>query len=280
MASKTIDRRVALEGWLLPGSTAKALARAFARELFGDATLQSLPERPRFVFNASNLQSRALFRFSRPYAGDYRIGRIHEPRTPIAEAVAASSAFPPFFAPLELDLRGQAFAPDRGNDLHRPPYTTKVRLVDGGVYDNLGLETVFKRYRTLLVSDGGGATRPEPSPHHDWPRQAIRVMQLIDSQVRSLRYRMLIDAYRGGDRDGAYWGIRTDIAQSPAPDLLPCPFEATQALAAVPTRLKAVPADLQERLMNWGYAAADATVRSYFLTDAAPPDTFPYERGV
>ena len=29
-------------------------------------------------------------------------------------------------------------------------------LSDGGVYDNLGLETVWKRYQTVLVSDGGG----------------------------------------------------------------------------------------------------------------------------
>ena len=148
------------------------------------------------------------------------------------------------------------------------------------MYDNLGLETTFKRYKTLLVSDGGGMTKVEPRPHRDWPRQTIRVMQLIDSQVRALRSRMLIGAYKSGMRDGAYWGIRSDIADFDAAGTLPCPLEVTEALAAVPTRLKAVPVDLQERLMNWGYAAADATVRSYFLTDAAPPDTFPYERGV
>jgi hypothetical protein len=31
-----------------------------------------------------------------------------------------------------------------------------VVLTDG-VYDNLGLETAWKRYETVLVSDGGGS---------------------------------------------------------------------------------------------------------------------------
>ena len=34
-------------------------------------------------------------------------------------------------------------------------------LTDGGVYDNLGLETAWKRYETILVSDGGGQMQPE-----------------------------------------------------------------------------------------------------------------------
>ena len=36
-------------------------------------------------------------------------------------------------------------------DLQRAPFTKKVVLTDGGVYDNLGLETAWKRYKTVLV---------------------------------------------------------------------------------------------------------------------------------
>ena len=43
-----------------------------------------------------------------------------------------------------------------GLDLQQPPYTDDVFLADGGVYDNLGLETAWKRYQTILISDGGG----------------------------------------------------------------------------------------------------------------------------
>jgi NTE family protein len=279
----TIDRRVLLEGVLLRGSTAQALSRSLARHLFGDRTLQDLPDdrdparpAPRFVINASNLGSTAVFRFTRPYAGDYRIGRVHEPGFRLADAVAASCAFPPFFGPLELDLRGHAVEPDEGSDLSRPPFTEKALLVDGGVYDNLGLEPIYKRYRTLLVSNGGGQTEPEGEPDTDWPRQTVRVMKLLDAQVRALRARMLLHAFRTSERDGAYWGMRTDITAYPVADALDCPHDRTMALAALPTRLSAVDPLVQERGIDWGYAVADAALRVEVAAGAPAPTAFPY----
>jgi NTE family protein len=282
-AEKTVDRGALIRGLLLPGSTGRALAGALATELFSALTLQDLPDppAPRFVINASNLQTTALFRFSKPYCADYRIGRIFNPPFRLADAVAASCAFPPFFAPLELDLRGVTVVGEEGADLHEPPYTTRVLLADGGVYDNLGLETIYKRYRTLLVSNGGGQTRPEPDPDTDWARQTVRVMRLLDAQVRSLRARMLIHAYLTQERNGAYWGIRTDIGEYGARGALQCPREKTFALAALPTRLAPVSSLTQERLINWGYAVADAALRVGVAVGAQPPDDFPYpEAGV
>jgi NTE family protein len=49
-----------------------------------------------------------------------------------------------------------------------PAFTKKLVLTDGGVYDNLGIEPVWKRYRTLLVSDGGAVTRPLSRPATNW----------------------------------------------------------------------------------------------------------------
>jgi NTE family protein len=287
-ANVTIDRKVLLKGILLRGSTAQALAGSLAHELFEDRTLQDLPAdddaghpAPRFVINASNLQSTAVFRFSRPYAGDYRIGRIQKPTFRLADAVAASCAFPPFFGPLALDLTRHTVAPDEGSDLNKAPYTTRALLVDGGVYDNLGLETIYKRYRTLLVSNGGGHTEPEPEPDTDWPRQTIRVMKLLDGQVRSLRARMLMHAYEVKERSGAYWGMRTDVNGYGVRGALSCPHEKTLALAALATRLAAVPALTQEHLINWGYAVTDAAIRQRVLPKAKPPKGFPYpEAGV
>jgi NTE family protein len=55
--------------------------------------LRQLPDKPRFVFNSTNLQTGKSFRFSKPYIGDYRIGLIRNPDLPLALAVTASSAF-------------------------------------------------------------------------------------------------------------------------------------------------------------------------------------------
>jgi hypothetical protein len=40
-------------------------------------------------------------------------------------------------------------------DLHREPYVTDVVLTNGGVCDNRGIETAWKLYETVLISDGG-----------------------------------------------------------------------------------------------------------------------------
>jgi NTE family protein len=256
LASLTIDEGAIIEGIVLPGSIADKVADAYSRHLFGNATLQDLPpDPPRFVINATNVQSGVLFRFSRPFIADYRVGMIRNPRVELAVAVAASSAFPPVLSPLKLAFPVSAWESPSGRpseDLHREPFLTDVMLTDGGVYDNLGLETAWKRYRTILVSNGGGKMQAEEEPKRDWARHALRVNDIIDNQVRSLRVRQVIGAFEAGDRDGTYWGIRTPIADYHLPDALPC----------------------------WGYAICDAAMRKHVTTGPVLPATFPYAGGV
>jgi NTE family protein len=281
LAAHTVDLRAILTGLLLPGTTvADRVAASYRRWLFGDATLQDLPDTPTFVINATNVQSGALWRFRKEYLRDWRVGEVPRPRLPLAAAVAASSAFPPVLSPATLRLRDGDFRPGSGQDLQRPPYTTRVRLTDGGVYDNLGLETAWKRCRTILVSDGGGALYPEPWPWRLWPLHAIRVLFIIDNQVRSLRKRQLIEAFRAGLRSGAYWGIRSNVLDYQLADALPCPHERTLRLADLSTRLAALGAASQECLINWGYAACDVALRRHVDPGLAPPRGFPYPCGV
>lgn len=276
LAGETIDADSIILGLALPGRIGDRIAGAYAKYLFGDATLQDLPDRPRFVINATNVQSGALWRFMKPYMRDYRVGEVKSPRISLSQAVAASSAFPPVLSPVELALDPNEFTPNSGQDLQRTPFTSKVVLSDGGVYDNLGLETVFKRYKTVLVSDAGGHVKPEEEPKSDWARHAYRVLNLIDNQVRALRKRQLIAAYMSGDRDGTYWGIRTNIANYQLGDALSCPYERTTELAEIATRLKRMDDRVQERLINWGYAVCDAALRKHVSSDIAAPTDFPF----
>jgi NTE family protein len=276
LAGETIDAEAIILGIALPGRISERVAAAYQHHLFGKATLQDLPDEPRFVINATNMQSGVLWRFMKPYMRDYRVGEVKRPTIPLAQAVAASSAFPPVLSPMEIRLDPEKFTPNSGLDLQRAPFTRKVVLSDGGVYDNLGLETAWKRYDTVLVSDGGGKTQPQEEPKSDWARHAYRVLDLIDNQVRSLRKRQLIDSYLSGTRKGTYWGIRTDIKDYRLPDALNCPFERTTALAGTPTRLKRMDDTLQERLINWGYAVCDAALRKHVDPALKKPDGFPY----
>ncbi len=130
-------------------------------------------------------------------------------------------------------------------------------------------------YDTILVSDGGGKIAADPEPHTDWVRHALRVNELIDNQVRSLRKRQVIGSYRSGDRNGAYWGIRSDLADFPAPGPLPCDAGRAAELAEYPTRLARTDETIQERLINWGYAIADVAMRAHVVPEA-PTGAFPY----
>ncbi len=276
LAAKTIDKSAIFRGVFLPGRVSDRVAKFYDTQLFNGATLQDIPDTPRFVFNAVNVQSGVLWRFMKPYMRDYRVGEVKKPKIPLAQAVAASSAFPPLLSPVVLKIDANAFTPHSGQDLQREPFTTRVVLTDGGVYDNLGLETVWKRLQTVLVSDAGGKLEPEEKPKCDWVRHTYRVLSTIDSQVRALRKRQLIGSYISGARNGAYWGIRSDIADYGLSDPLDCPFERTMALAKTQTRLKGLDDNLQERLINWGYAACDAALRKHVDPRLKKPAGFPY----
>jgi NTE family protein len=279
LAGRTIDEGSILSGIVLPGSVSAQVIGAYRKHLFGDATLQALPESPRFVINATNVQTGALWRFSRAYMADYRVGLVRNPKVEIAVAVAASSAFPPVLSPLRMEVNASDYEPPTGRsseDLHREPFLTDVVLTDGGVYDNLGLETAWKRYTTILVSDGGGKMQPEPEPKGDWARHALRVNELIDHQVRNLRKRQVVGSFAARERKGTYWGIRSHIGDYFLADSLPCPPEKTEVLANTKTRLKRLEPRDQERLINWGYAICDTAMRKWVDPGLAPPKGFPY----
>jgi NTE family protein len=281
LASSDVDVRSVLAGLVLPGSVSEKVAGAYKRILFGDAGLRDLPEKPRFVINATNLGSGALARFERGQIADWRVGRILEPDLPLAVAVACSSAFPPVLSPYRLELDGVDWTDDEGNDLRGPEYRDEMLLTDGGVYDNMGLETAWKRCRTVIVSDAGGQMAPQADPHADWARHMVRVLKVVDNQVRALRKRQTIEAFKAGLREGFYAGIRSHVADYEVPNPLPAPPERTLDLAETPTRLDAMSPDRQERLINWGYAICDAGLRRHLDPEAAEPSGFPYpERGV
>ena len=285
LAGVTIDAESIIGGIFLPGTISDRVVSAYRKHLFGNATLQDLPsdtEGPRFVINATNVQSGALWRFSKPFMADYLVGMVRNPTVPLAVAVAASSAFPPVLSPARLELNHSDFVPDPNCPLQKEPFTTNVVLSDGGVYDNLGLETVWKQIKTVLVSDGGGKMQPEAEPQSDWARHAVRVSGIVDNQVRSLRKRQIIESFidQTDAHDGTYWGIRSHVGDYPVQDPLPCPEDRVMELANTPTRLKRLEPEHQNRLINWGYAVCDAAIRSHYKPTPAKPVGFPYPGGV
>ena len=81
-------------------------------------------------------------------------------------------------------------------------------------------------------------------------------------------------------RNGAYWGIGSDIKNYHLRSALPAPFDRTSELARLGTQLRPFGKKREERLINWGYAICDAAVRKHFGQPNDPPAAFPYPGGV
>ena len=104
------------------------LADTYDRDLFFKKKLKDFPKKgPRIYLNATNLATGNMFFFVSggdldAEMGEHELGVISSPNFPIAQAVAASSAFPPVFPPLKLDA--SVYQPAEAIDY--------VTLTDGG----------------------------------------------------------------------------------------------------------------------------------------------------
>jgi NTE family protein len=147
-------------------------------------------------------------------------------------------------------------------------------LSDGGLYDNLGLEPVWKDSGTLLVSDGG---KPFGLASVDsFLGTFSRYLDVVMRQTDALRKRWLVSGYLDGLLAGAYWGIAnatTDYAGATRSGYAK-PI-ATSLVAAVRTDLDAFTAGEIAVLENHGYLLADAAVRTYAPSLLPTPDVTP-----
>jgi NTE family protein len=265
-------RTPAIIGRLLhPWNTSAGVRGLLAgyRKHISPAKLASLPERPRFVFCATDLVYGVNFVFERERVGDYRLGYISPPPPDweVARAVAASSCFPPIFNPLPLDVPVDVFKRGRerldGAD---------VRLSDGGLYDNLGLEPVWKTHHTVLVSDGGAVFGSATDT--GLLARIGRYVDIVDHQALALRKRWLLSNFLDGTMKGAYWGIGSATASYPAGGPGYSKALAAQVIAPVRTDLDAFSPAETAVLENHGYALAAAAVTTH-LADLALPDAPP-----
>lgn len=285
LASRTIDRRVGVSGLIPFHPAARTLESLYRKHLFGETKLGDIPRHPQFTFNATNMHTGAVWTFERDVMGDETLGSLPAMEIPLARAVAGSSAFPPFFSPLRIQRAGKwgvyphRYRSYRDYDdlamrVHDPPsdeidiYRRRVDLADGGVADNLGIIPVWKGDGDLYVSDGGGDSAPQLLLRRNWLSQLIRVVTLIHEQPSQLRARMTKSRLAGEAAkeaelllDGAVWDMHyprpTHRETAAWQDLS---ADACAELVEVPTRLKAMDADLQKRLVNWGYIACNRSL--------------------
>lgn len=278
--SHTIDVGAGVKGWLNPFKSAgDYLVDCYQKKLFGQTGLKDLPpaardQVPRFIFYATNLQTGRSLRFRQDMVADYLLGVNRTLAVPLATAVAASSAFPPLFSPIELDCDPAGWT-EGSERAEIAAMRSHLKLADGGIYDNMGLETLVDNVDIVLVSDAGSMFEFEDDPGEDPVRQLGRVRDILIDQTRALRKRWLIAEFEAGRKRGAYWGVGTQIGAYAAATPLCADSPTSDALAHVPTRLKGLEPELQGRLINWGYALCDAALRTRAALAVPAATTWP-----
>lgn len=190
---RSLDVSSILKGLFCPSKNGLAiLADGYDKYLFGGRTLGDLSQGPRLYLNTTNLKSGNMFSFicgggeqAKAEMGDWELGWAAGADFSLARAVAASSAFPPFFSPLILS-----------EDTYRTKKHDKgyVSLTDGGVYDNLGLNPMISSDNGLgvcLVSDGGKPFVFNGNPSRNGLAVLMNIANIQMEQIRGLKIQQL-----------------------------------------------------------------------------------------
>jgi len=248
--------------WFRAGAQVKALQARYRKRLTS-LMLSELAERPNYIFCATDLVFAANWEFSRHQSGNGQAGYVRKPEgVSVAAAVAASSCFPPLFEPMRVPvpadhIQGGRFRPEDRRRL----LVQAIRLTDGGVYDNMGLEPVWKDHRAVLVSDGGAPFQFVES-RMPWQRLK-RYVDIAARQGSALRKRWLISALLEGVMDGAYWGVNSSPQRYHASYPGYSKALASECIARIRTDMNRFTEAEVAVLENHGYLLAEAAVRRH-----------------
>jgi NTE family protein len=260
--SLDIRRWLALEA-IIPGAhNSHGLAKQYDEHLTLGKRLTDIPSAPVHIFCTTDLAYGGNWMFRKERCGDYQAGFQDTPSEwLVSTAVAASSCFPPVFRPMNLNLDPSKLMPGRiPAGPQRDKCIREMTFSDGGVYDNLGLEPIWKNHEIVLCSDGGALFPIGGDTGFVW--ETSRFISIPENQALALRKRWLISNFVAKQLKGTYWGIGSSaydygIEQGYSSDL------AKKSIAAIRTDLDSFSEAEASILENHGYWLADAAIRRH-----------------
>jgi NTE family protein len=231
------------------------LAQSYDKDLFHSAPLSRLAAGPRVYFNSTNLSTGNMFFFvaggGRPAEmGEHELGTCEAPDFPVSAAVAASSAFPPVFAPLRLDSNTYTHATD----------VEYVTLTDGGIYDNMGVNPALRSERNpldyLFVSDGGKPFANDTAPTESGAIVLKASLDIMMEQIRGFEFDRIKYRHLAGQGPKPLWfSIDSAEGEVQAGD--------GARASSIGTNLKALRSDEMEVLTRHGAALMQARLQKY-----------------
>lgn len=266
-----------LRKWLalaavIPGSHNSAgLAKQYDEHLTGGKMLVDIPASPVHIFCSTDLAYGVNWMFKKKQSGDYDAGFQDTPAEwTVGTAVAASSCFPPVFKPLSLDLDPSKLSGGLDQSPGRDDRVRGITFSDGGVYDNLGLEPIWKDHQIVLASDGGALFQAGGDTGFPW--EIGRYIGIPENQALAVRKRWLISNFVSKLIRGTYWGIGSTVQDYG----LPGGYSAAlvrKCICTIRTDLDSFNDAEASVLENHGYQLADAAITKHVpeLHPVPPP---------
>ena len=235
-----------------------------------------------WYINCTTYETGKRFRFCKDNMGDYMIGYAANPDIPLSDVMAASAGFPVLIGPYSLSLENYSWKPSYYAKTEWQPSSKMIHLWDGGVYDNLGLESIFKPQNGGTLSDGLNCIIvSNASPSIDIYNRRIglsarnlkRLLDISMDQVAALRSRMVME-FIIRNKQGMFIKIGNSAekiaSESECSKDLKCNLmekclsdEEVIKIMNYPTTLRKPTESNYRLLLRHGYEVADCTYQCY-----------------
>ena len=265
-----------LPPWRIVRRRAHVLAKIIEKHWNVNGCLQDLPETPEWLINATCYETGKNWRFSKTNMGDYIVNYVKNPVFPISKAISASAAVPALIGPLDLNTRNYNWFRDNGSKIMPSKIEfERVELWDGGVYDNLGTEALWKpgkglqkKIKFLIASDASAplATKRQDLIHMFRPiTRTLRLVDISIDQTSSMRSRSLMSSMKSNESKGVFVQIGNTTEKIygeniSVPNFATLNETRVKITASMKTTLRRLSRSEFDCLYRHGFEVADATM--------------------
>ena len=219
------------------------------------------------VFNACELRTGTAFRMSNRRAGSWRFGWISADDIRVADAVAASAAYPALLPPFDWVRRFEKNGTTRSE---------RVIVTDGGVFENLGvsvmepgrdsdISAITYAPNVIIASDAGAGQFSGAGFPQRWGSRMVQVVSSVMRKVQDATKQRLHEHAADGRLDGFIYAQLGQIDERVP--LKPATWVNRSEVVEYPTNFSAMTERNIEALANRGEALTRALITQYLLSD-------------